>query len=215
MTALLALYMVQQLLTPGHAEHVLGLAALRRPVRGARADGRPGLRLADLRLVFGPRLFHPDPRRPLADRLLGTSATVVHRRAADERRPYRDGVRRELPDRARAADRRLGLPQGQYLGAGRPALSRGGGIAARRRAIRSSRRGDQYRRGRRARWPAARVAAAYGWHAGFALRRRADDRRADHLSRRAAPSARRRATQAETDRLSAADRRPSAGGPGC
>ena len=29
MTALLALYMVKQLLLPGHAEHVLGLATLR------------------------------------------------------------------------------------------------------------------------------------------------------------------------------------------
>ena len=31
MTALLTLYMTKQLLLPGHAEHVLGLAALRRP----------------------------------------------------------------------------------------------------------------------------------------------------------------------------------------
>ena len=34
MTALLSLYMVGQLLTPGHAEHVLGLAGLRHLLEG-------------------------------------------------------------------------------------------------------------------------------------------------------------------------------------
>ena len=40
MTALLALYMVQQLLTPGHAEHVLGLGGLRHlmEARGPMSD---------------------------------------------------------------------------------------------------------------------------------------------------------------------------------
>ena len=58
MTALLALYMGQQLLLPGHAEHVLGLGALRDAVRNSRADVEPGLRLADLRLVRRAGLFH-------------------------------------------------------------------------------------------------------------------------------------------------------------
>ena len=40
MTALLALYMVKQLLLPGHAEHVIGLAGLRRlfEFRGPMSD---------------------------------------------------------------------------------------------------------------------------------------------------------------------------------
>ena len=40
MTALLALYMIKQLLLPGHAEHVLGLGGAPAPVRVSRADVR-------------------------------------------------------------------------------------------------------------------------------------------------------------------------------
>ena len=86
MTALLALYMVQQLLPPGHAEHVLGLAALRHVFELRRPDRRPGLRLADLRLVFGARLFHPDPRRHARRSAARHEGDGGARRAADERR---------------------------------------------------------------------------------------------------------------------------------
>jgi proton-dependent oligopeptide transporter, POT family len=77
MTALLALYMVQQLLTPGHAEHVLGLAALRAlfEARGPISDQ------AFASLIFGWYsglvYFTPILGGLLADRLLGTRATVV------------------------------------------------------------------------------------------------------------------------------------------
>lgn len=77
MTALLALYMVEQLLTPGHAEHVLGLAALRSlfELRGPMSDA------AFASLLFGWYsglvYFTPILGGLLADRLLGTRATVV------------------------------------------------------------------------------------------------------------------------------------------
>jgi proton-dependent oligopeptide transporter, POT family len=77
MTALLALYMVGQLLTPGHAGHVLGLAALRHlfELRGPMSDA------AFASLVFGWYsglvYFTPILGGLLADRLLGTRATVV------------------------------------------------------------------------------------------------------------------------------------------
>ncbi len=77
MTALLALYMVQQLLTPGHAEHVVGLGALRRllEVRGPLSNQ------AFASLIFGWYsglvYFTPLFGGLLADRVLGTKATVA------------------------------------------------------------------------------------------------------------------------------------------
>src|SRR3954451_1657622 len=77
MTALLALYMVDQLLHPGHAEHVLGLAPLRHlfELRGPIGDQ------AFASLIFGWYsglvYFTPVLGGLLADRLLGTRATVI------------------------------------------------------------------------------------------------------------------------------------------
>jgi POT family proton-dependent oligopeptide transporter len=77
MTALLALYMTKQLLTPGHAEHVAGLAALRHlfEARGAMSD------VAFASLIYGWSsglvYFTPVLGGLVADRWLGTRATVV------------------------------------------------------------------------------------------------------------------------------------------
>jgi POT family proton-dependent oligopeptide transporter len=77
MTALLALYMIQQLLLPGHAEHVLGLGALRHvfEVRGPMSDQ------AFASLIYGWYgglvYFTPVLGGLIADRWLGTRATVV------------------------------------------------------------------------------------------------------------------------------------------
>ena len=77
MTALLALYMVQQLLTPGHAEHVLGLGALRHVMefRGPMSDQ------AFASLIYGWYgglvYFTPLLGGWIADRWLGTRTTVV------------------------------------------------------------------------------------------------------------------------------------------
>jgi POT family proton-dependent oligopeptide transporter len=77
MTALLALYMVGQLLLPGHAEHVLGLAALRHlfELSGPMSDQ------AFASLIFGWYsglvYFTPVLGGLVADRLLGTRATVI------------------------------------------------------------------------------------------------------------------------------------------
>ena len=77
MTALLALYMTKQLLLPGHAEHVAGLAALRHlfELRGPMSD------VAFASLIYGWYgglvYFTPVLGGLIADRWLGTRTTVV------------------------------------------------------------------------------------------------------------------------------------------
>ena len=77
MTALLALYMVQQLLLPGHAEHVLGLSGLRHLLefRGPMSNQ------AFSSLIYGWYgglvYFTPLLGGLIADRWLGTRTTVV------------------------------------------------------------------------------------------------------------------------------------------
>jgi POT family proton-dependent oligopeptide transporter len=77
MTALLALYMTKQLLLPGHAEHVFGLAPLRHlfELRGPMSD------LAFASLIYGWYgglvYFTPVLGGWIADRWLGTRATVI------------------------------------------------------------------------------------------------------------------------------------------
>jgi len=77
MTALLALYMTKQLLLPGHAQHVFGLAGLRHlfELRGPMSDA------AFASLIYGWYgglvYFTPLLGGIIADRWLGTRATVV------------------------------------------------------------------------------------------------------------------------------------------
>ena len=77
MAALLALYMVKQLLLPGHAEHVLGLAALRHlfEFRGPMSDQ------AFASLIYGWYgglvYFTPMLGGWIADRWLGVKRTVI------------------------------------------------------------------------------------------------------------------------------------------
>jgi POT family proton-dependent oligopeptide transporter len=77
MTALLTLYMVKQLLLPGHAENVLGLAALRHlfEFRGPMSD------IAFGSLIYGWYgglvYFTPILGGLIADRLLGIKRTVI------------------------------------------------------------------------------------------------------------------------------------------
>src|SRR5258705_9296236 len=99
-------------------------------VRDPRTDVEPRFRIADLRLVRRPGLFHAAIRRNDCRSLAGHANDRGPRRVADERGPHRHVVRPELPVRAGAADPRVGMPYGQYLGAGRPALSARRGIAA-------------------------------------------------------------------------------------
>ncbi|MBN8809005.1 MAG: peptide MFS transporter [Sphingomonas sp.] len=77
MTSLLTLYMVQQLLTSGHVEHVLGLAAL----RSLFAWHGPISDVAFASLIYGWYgglvYFTPILGGWIADRWLGTKATVV------------------------------------------------------------------------------------------------------------------------------------------
>ncbi len=77
MTALLVLYMTKQLLMPGHAEHVAGLAALRHlfELRGPMSD------VAFASLIYGWYgglvYFTPILGGIVADRWLGTRSTVI------------------------------------------------------------------------------------------------------------------------------------------
>jgi POT family proton-dependent oligopeptide transporter len=77
MTSLLALYMVKQLLLPGHAEHVAGLMYLRH-VFEARA---PMTNLAFAAMIYGWYsglvYFTPILGGWIADRLLGANRTVI------------------------------------------------------------------------------------------------------------------------------------------
>jgi POT family proton-dependent oligopeptide transporter len=77
MSGLLALYMVKQLLLPGHAEHVLGLAAL----RGFFEFRGPMSNLAFASLIYGWYAglvyFTPILGGWIADRLLGAKTTVT------------------------------------------------------------------------------------------------------------------------------------------
>src|SRR3977135_3855317 len=77
MTALLALYMAGQLLQPGHAEHVLGLAPLRHLFELRGPLGAPALASLIFGWYSGLVYFTPILGGLLADRLLGTRATVI------------------------------------------------------------------------------------------------------------------------------------------
>ena len=77
MTSLLSLYLVGQLLTPGHAEHVLGLAGLRAFLEGNGAMSDQAFASLIYGWYGGLVYFTPILGGMLADRLLGTKATVV------------------------------------------------------------------------------------------------------------------------------------------
>ena len=167
MTALLALYMVKQLLLPGHAEHVIGLVGPAAPLRVPRPDVGPGVRVADLRLVWRAGLLHAADRRLGRGPLARQEAHRDRRRAADERGPSRHVVRRDLPDRARAADCRLGFLKGNIaaqVGTLYPKDAeslRERGFTIFSTAINIGAVAGPLATGS--------VALIYGWHAGFAL----------------------------------------------
>ena len=148
MTALLALYMVKQLLLPGHAEHVLGLAACAMlfEFRGPMSN------LAFASLIYGWYgglvYFTPILGGLIADRWLGAKRTVVLGALLMSAGHLAMSFDASFLIALAAADPRFGLPQGQYLGAGRHALS------ARRESLRERgftifSTGDQHRRGAR------------------------------------------------------------------
>ena len=144
-------------------------SALRRcvTVRVPRADERPCLRVADLRLVRRPGLFHADPRRP-DRRPLARRETHGHsRRAFDERRPPRHDVRPQLSNGARHVDPRIGLLKGN-ISAQVGTLYPHNAESLRERGFTIFSTGINV--GAVA-GPIATgtVAAIYGWHAGFGL----------------------------------------------
>jgi len=104
MVGLLVLYMVHQLLLPGHAEHVLGLAGLRRMMefRGPMSNQ------AFASLIYGWYsglvYFTPMIGGYIADRWLGARRTVTVGAVLMAL------GRRDLPHCTASADLRVGLP---------------------------------------------------------------------------------------------------------
>src|SRR6476661_2200151 len=125
MAALLALYLRKQAVAASRA--CAACARPRRaasPVRVSWRDVERGFRVADLRLVRRPRLFHADPRRLGRGPLARRQAHGDGGRAAHERGSPRHDLRRKLPDRAASLNLRLRVPEGQHLGPSRRALPR-------------------------------------------------------------------------------------------
>jgi proton-dependent oligopeptide transporter, POT family len=119
MSALLTLYMVKELLLPGNAEQVMGLAGLRDlfEFRGPMSN------LAFASIIYGWYaglvFFTPIMGGWVADRILGPKRTVmigVLLMSADD-------ALFNLPDCAPPADPRLWLSEREYFGAGGGALS--------------------------------------------------------------------------------------------
>src|SRR5215216_5832410 len=89
------------------------------PAAGARMAVRPArypaARLADLRLLYRPRLSDADPRRPSGGSRTGAAAHRRCRCRADGDRPLHDGVRDAVPVRAAGPDPRQRRLQAQHL----------------------------------------------------------------------------------------------------
>ena len=124
MTALVVLYMVNQLLLPGHVEHIAGLAGFRAGLESLVGPlVNAGVRIADIRSLLRLRVFHAVARwhdcRPL-DR---PAQRRRDRRAVDVRRSSCHGFRSDVSDCAAAARHRFGFPQRQYFCTGGRSLS--------------------------------------------------------------------------------------------
>ena len=93
MTALVVLYMVNQLLLPGHVEHIGGFSGFRAALEslvGPTVDSRAGV--ADFRALLRFRLLHAAARRHDRRSLDWTAQCCRHWRPVDECRSYRHDV---------------------------------------------------------------------------------------------------------------------------
>ena len=203
MTALLSLYMVGQLLTPGHAEHVLGLAGLRALLEG----NGPMSDQAFASLIYGWYgglvYFTPLLGGIIADRLLGTKATVVLGALLMSAGHFFMAFDASFLIALGLLILGSGCLKGNISAQVGQLYPVACGIAAhaglcdllRRHKYRLCAGTAGLRRGCGSLWLARRLHRC----------RRADDRRAAHLSGRAAPSARRPPPEAGADRLPAAE----------
>ena len=132
MQTLLALYMVNYLLLPGHIEkrHRSRLAA------GWHYPGLDGQPLSSA--IFGDYTslvyLMPILGGIIADKLTGRRIALIAGGAGDGARPFPDGDRGRVPVRAAGADRRRRPVQGQYRDPGRRALRPSTTCAARWRS---------------------------------------------------------------------------------
>ena len=157
MQTLLVLYMVGQLLHPGHVEHIAGFipfrAAIERAYGGPLSNGRA--RLGDFRALHRARLSDADRRRRHRRPMARKNPDDHDRRAVDGSRSFSDGLRRLVLDRASMPADRGRLFQGQHRQPGWRTL-RAERSAARRRVPDlfsvHQRRGHRRTAGRRNAW---------------------------------------------------------------
>ena len=161
MTALVVLYMVNQLLLPGHVENIAGFTGFRATLESVFGPmSTQALASQIFGLYSGFVYFTPVLGGWIADRFDRPAQRRRGGRGADERRPPGHGVRPELPGRVGAVDPRQRTPERQHFGSSGRAL-----LHQRRNQSRARLHdlldGDQCRRG---------VRADRLWVAGAALR---------------------------------------------
>ena len=125
MTALLVLYMVNQLLQRGHVENIAGFSAFRSALESLTGPLSP---VALASLIFGLYsgfvYFTPVFGGLIADRWIGQRNAVVIGALSMSFRPHCNGFRADVSARVVAARHRLGVPEGQYFDAGWRFVSR-------------------------------------------------------------------------------------------
>ena len=207
MTALLALYMVNQLLLPGHVEHIGGFSGFRAAVESLFGPlSTQALASQIFGLYSGFVYFTPLLGGMIADRWIGQRNGVVIGALSMSAGHIAMTFDQSFLARPAAARHRLGFPEGQYLGAGGRPLSARGRSAADPR-FHHLQHGNQHRSGRRT--VALRSARASLWLALW-LRHRRDLHapRPCHLSLRIPlPAGAGGARKLEGTRLTAAERR--------
>ena len=163
MTALLVLYMVNQLLLPGHVEQIAGFAGFRAAVESLFGPlSTQALASQIFGLYSGFVYFTPMLGGMIADRWIGQRNGVVIGALSMSAGHIAMAFDQSFLAGPAAARHRLGFPEGQYFGAGGRALSaRGRGAADPR--FRHLQHGNQHRSGR---WAVALRSARAGLSAG-------------------------------------------------
>ena len=201
MTALVVLYMVNQLLLPGHVEHIGGFSGFRAALESLVGPlSTQALASQIFGLYSGLVYFTPLLGGMIADRWIGQRNAVVIGALSMSAGHIAMTFDQSFLLASAAARRRLGFFEGQYFGASRCSLSARGRSAADPR-FRHLQHGNQHRSGR---WTLAlRFARTALWLA-LRLRHRRDlhASRACHLSLRISLPAGARGTTQVRERYS-------------
>ncbi len=110
----MVLYMVDQLLRPGHAEHVVGLAPLKAALEAVMGPMSPQALASEIFGLYGGLVyFTPIVGGMVGDRWLGQRRTVMIGAVLMAAGHLLMSLEGRLPARPAAADRRQRLPEGQ------------------------------------------------------------------------------------------------------